>query len=93
MEMVQNGKGTTAKGGFYQKDEFHIIQEITRDVPEKYRNEIYEKTDVIPNGIDDYWFENHKESQILSLEVESLNPIDPAASSIAGFPISYVSKL
>ena len=43
--------------------------------------------------VNDYWFENHKESQILSLEVESLNPIDPAASSIAGFPISYVSKL
>ena len=42
MEMVQNGKGTTAKGGFYQKDEFHIIQEITRDVPEKYRNLVTE---------------------------------------------------
>ena len=31
-------KGTTAKGGFYQKDEFHIMQEITRDVPKEYRN-------------------------------------------------------
>ena len=30
-------KGTTAKGGFYQKDEFHIMQEITRDVPKEYR--------------------------------------------------------
>ena len=35
-------KGTRAKGGFYQKDEFHIMQEITRDVPEKYRNLITE---------------------------------------------------
>lgn len=35
-------KGTTAKGGFYQKDEFHIMQEITRDVPEKYRNLVTE---------------------------------------------------
>ena len=35
-------KGTTAKGGFYQKDEFHIMQEITRDVPKEYRNLITE---------------------------------------------------
>lgn len=35
-------KGTTAKGGFYQKDEFHIMQEITRDVPKEYRNVITE---------------------------------------------------
>ena len=35
-------KGTTAKGGFYQKDQFHIMQEITRDVPKKYRNLITE---------------------------------------------------
>lgn len=35
-------KGTTAKGGFYQKDEFHIMQEITRDVPKEYRNIITE---------------------------------------------------
>lgn len=35
-------KGTTAKGGFYQKDQFHIMQEITRDVPEEYRNIIIE---------------------------------------------------
>ena len=31
-------KGTTAKGGIYQKDNFHIHQEITRDVPKEYRN-------------------------------------------------------
>ena len=35
-------KGTTAKGGFYQKDEFHIQQEIVRDVPKEYRNIIEE---------------------------------------------------
>ena len=35
-------KGITGKGGFYQKDEFHIMQEITRDVPKKYRNLVTE---------------------------------------------------
>ena len=35
-------KGTTAKGGFYQKDQFHIMQEIVRDVPKEYRNIIVE---------------------------------------------------
>ena len=35
-------KGTTAKGGFYQKDQFHIMQEITRKVPKEYRNIIIE---------------------------------------------------
>jgi hypothetical protein len=41
-------KGTTAKGGIYQKDNFHIHQEITRDVPKEYRNiieELVEKKD------------------------------------------------
>ena len=35
-------KGTIAKGGFYQKDQFHIMQEIVRDVPKEYRNIIEE---------------------------------------------------
>lgn len=35
-------KGITAKGGVYQKDQFHIMQEITRDVPKEYRNIIVE---------------------------------------------------
>jgi len=35
-------KGTTAKGGFYQKDEFHIMQEIVRDVPKEYQNIVKE---------------------------------------------------
>lgn len=33
-------KGITPKGGVYQKDAFHIQQEIVRDVPKKYREEI-----------------------------------------------------
>lgn len=35
-------KGTTIKGGIYQKDKFHIYQEITRKVPKEYRNIIEE---------------------------------------------------
>ena len=35
-------KGTTSKGGIYQKDQFHIMQEIVRDVPKEYRNIIVE---------------------------------------------------
>ena len=31
-------KGITVKGGIYQKDQFHIMQEIIRDVPKEYRN-------------------------------------------------------
>ena len=52
-------KGTTAKGGFYQKDQFHIMQEITRDLPKQYRNLIielinkkeYEKIKSVINGL------------------------------------------
>ena len=35
-------KGITVSGGFYQKDQFHIMQEIVRDVPKEYRNIIKE---------------------------------------------------
>jgi hypothetical protein len=35
-------KGITVKGGFYQKDQFHIMQEIVRDVPKEYREIIKE---------------------------------------------------
>ena len=35
-------KGITAKGGIYQKDQFHIMQEIVRDVAKEYRNIIEE---------------------------------------------------
>ena len=35
-------KGITSKDGIYQKDQFHIMQEIVRDVPKEYRNIISE---------------------------------------------------
>ena len=35
-------KGITVKGGIYQKDQFHIMQEIVRDVPKGYRKIIKE---------------------------------------------------
>ena len=35
-------KGITVAGGFYQKDQFHIMQEIVRDVPKEYRKIIKE---------------------------------------------------
>ena len=35
-------KGITVKGGIYQKDQFHIMQEIVKDVPKEYRNIIEE---------------------------------------------------
>lgn len=35
-------RGITAKGGIYQKDQFHIMQEIVRDVPKEYQNIIKE---------------------------------------------------
>ncbi len=35
-------KGTTCKGGIYQKDQFHIMQEITRNVSKEYRSIIIE---------------------------------------------------
>ena len=35
-------KGITAKGGVYQKDQFHIMQEIVREVPKEYRKIFYE---------------------------------------------------
>lgn len=35
-------KGITTKGGIYQKDQFHIMQEIVRDVPKEYQNIIKE---------------------------------------------------
>lgn len=55
-------KGTTAKGGFYQKDQFHIMQEIVRDVPKEYQNIIKElvntkKYDKIPKAIEGLKYE------------------------------------
>ena len=55
-------KGTTAKGGFYQKDQFHIMQEIVRDVPKEYQNIIKElvnkrKYKEIPQAIEKLKYE------------------------------------
>ena len=55
-------KGITSKEGIYQKDQFHIMQEIVRDVPKEYRNIISElvKTkqfDRIPTAINELKYE------------------------------------
>lgn len=55
-------KGTTSKEGFYQKDEFHIMQEIVRDVPKEYRNIIKElvikkEYEKIPSAIEKIKYE------------------------------------
>lgn len=55
-------KGITSKDGIYQKDQFHIMQEIVRDVPKEYRNIISElvKTkqfDRIPTAINELKYE------------------------------------
>ena len=55
-------KGITAKGGFYQKDQFHIMQEIVRDVPKGYRNIIKglvntKQYNKIPSAIEELKYE------------------------------------
>ena len=55
-------KGTTAKGGFYQKDEYHIMQEIVRDVPKEYQKIIKELVNIkeykkIPKAIEGIKYE------------------------------------
>lgn len=55
-------KGITAEGGFYQKDQFHIMQEIVRDVPKEYRNMIKElvnrkEYDKLPKAIESLKYE------------------------------------
>lgn len=55
-------KGITPAGGIYQKDQFHIMQEITRDVPKQYRNIIEElinkkEYDKIPKAIEGLKYE------------------------------------
>ena len=63
-------KGITAKGGIYQKDQFHIMQEIVRDVPKEYRNiftELINKKqfDKIQPAIDGLKYELGGEYQIV----------------------------
>ena len=55
-------KGITSKRGIYQKDYFHIRQEIVRDVPKEYRNiieELVEKKEYfkIPEAIEKLKYE------------------------------------
>ena len=63
-------KGTTCKGGIYQKDQFYIMQEITRDVPKEYRNIIIELINKkefkeIQPAIDGLKYELNGEYQVL----------------------------
>ena len=69
-------KGITPKGGVYQKDQFHIMQEITRDVPEEYRNILIElvnkkQFDKIPKTIEGLKYEVGGEEKA----VEKLNKL------------------
>jgi hypothetical protein len=55
-------KGITPKDGVYQKDAFHIQQEIVRDVPKEYRNTIIKLIEekeygLIPNVIEKLKYE------------------------------------
>lgn len=67
-------KGITPKVGVYQKDAFHIQQEIVRDVPKEYRNIITElvkdkKYELIPKAIEKLKYEvNGEEKAIKKLE-------------------------
>jgi len=75
-------KGTTAKGGFYQKDQFHIMQEIIRNVEKEYRNIIIELVKTkqykkIPRAIEGLKYEVGGEAK----EIEKLNKLQ-----------SYLSK-
>lgn len=75
-------KGTTAKGGIYQKDQFHIMQEIVRDVPKEYRNifvELINKKEFekIQPAIDGLKYELNGEYQA----VKKLNKLESYLSS------------
>ena len=75
-------KGITAKGGIYQKDQFHIIQEIVRDVPIEYRNifiELINKKEFekIQPAIDGLKYELNGEYQV----VKKLNKLESYLSN------------
>ena len=75
-------KGTTAKEGIYQKDQFHIMQEIVRDVPKEYRNifvELINKKEFekIQPAIDGLKYELNGEYQA----VKKLNKLESYLSS------------
>ena len=75
-------KGITAKGGFYQKDQFHIMQEIVRDVPKEYRNIISElvkkkRYTEIPKAIEGLKYELGGECKV----IEKLNKLQSYLSN------------
>ena len=75
-------KGTTAKGGIYPKDQFHIMQEIVRGVPIEYRNifiELINKKEFekIQPAIDGLKYELNGEYQA----VKKLNKLESYLSS------------
>lgn len=75
-------KGTTAKGGIYQKDQFHIMQEIVRGVPIEYKNifiELINKKEFekIEPAIDGLKYELNGEYQA----VKKLNKLESYLSS------------
>jgi hypothetical protein len=75
-------KGITVKGGIYQKDQFHIMQEIVRDVRKEYRNiftELINKKqfDKIQSAIDGLKYELGGEYK----EVKKLNKLQSYLSS------------
>lgn len=74
-------KGITPKGGIYQKDLFHIQQEIVRDVPKEYRNiikELIEKKEYskIPYAI-------HKLKYEVNGEVEKIEKLKKLESYLS----------
>lgn len=75
-------KGTTAKGGIYQKDQIHIMQEIVRGVPIEYKNifiELINKKEFekIEPAIDGLKYELNGEYQA----VKKLNKLESYLSS------------
>ena len=75
-------KGITPKGGIYQKDYFHIRQEIVRDVPKEYRNVIEELVEnkeyyKIPKAIHQLKYEVDGEEK----KVEKLKRLESYLSS------------
>ncbi len=79
---VLNGDGAHWTKGIYQKDQFHIMQEIIRDVPKEYRNilnELIEKKRFkeIPKAIEGLKYEIGGEEKA----IQKLNTLQSYLSS------------
>lgn len=75
-------KGITAKGEIYQKDQFHIMQEIVRDAPKEYQNIIKELVNTkqyekIQSAIDGLKYELGGEYEV----IKKLNKLQSYLSS------------